>query len=658
MNFIHLTYKSCVTSVNKSFITLFFTIIFIFFSFPKTQCQVLSDSLDYIVVENPLNKLATKFDKQLNTYILNSDLFYNKTFGNFSFKLSEDYNSTFIKSANKSIKDQHFFTFTSAYKFTPFLNIGLSALNNILSDNRQIEINQASESNTVLFTQFIPEEKIYITPYFGYANNRQVGENDYGYLYGMEGLVNQFMLSDFNITSQLKLRNEDINPRKNIDRYFNLFVINNFDKDILNSINFKFSQNRRDFYYKADAFTSEFFNITNNIQNRIETNYFLQDQLYYDNLMDNVSLNLTGGVNLRSIDRNTRFRSASIASLPSFDTKSIFDTRIDELRIELESILYYKSENFNSALKLNYSERDEKHITKNFKGIDKIFYDERSDQETQNNNNSVRASLSFSGNYFFSPSDKLNFSFFQNKLRYDTPSQLNFDDRDEILSIVRLKYSKMLTPFFESSLSVEGTLNHIVYIFSEKSSNNNINRIIKLGAGGNYYGKNFISLNNFEVSANYTVYDFEDINPTYRSFSFRQYTATDSSSIKFSSKFSLVFYGYAKLSEQGDLRWASFSTKPSRFLTEFFGEPKFTFYHNPFQLSAGLRYFAINSYNYNGTLRIVDSKYLSLGPVSEILLFLQKSLYLRINGWYEFITINSLLNRQQANLTMQVNWNF
>ena len=113
-----------------------------------------------------------------------------------------------------------------------------------------------------------------------------------------------------------------------------------------------------------------------------------------------------------------------------------------------------------------------------------------------------------------------------------------------------------------------------------------------------------------------------------------------------------------KLSEQGDLKWASFSTKPNRFLTEFFAEPKFKFYYDPLQLSAGIRYFGINTYNYNGMIRIIDSKYFSLGPVSEILLYLNTSLYLRIYGWYEFITTNSIFNRQQANLTMQINWNF
>ncbi len=642
----------------KLFLAVILFVHFLFFFFPEAYSQVLNDSLEFIAVKNPLNKLSTKFDKQLNTYILNSNIFYNNDFGKFSFKVSEDYNSTYIKSADKSIKDEHFFSMAAAYKLKPYLNVGISALNNILSDNRQIEINQASESNAVLFSQFIPEEKIFISPYLGYTNNRQVGENDYGYLYGMEGLVNQLKISDFDISSQLKLRNEDIAPRKNLDRYFNLFVLNNFDPDVLNSINLKFSQSRRDFYYKADPATSEYFNVTNNIQNRVETNYFLQDKLNYNNLFENVSMNLSGGVNLRSIDRNTRYRSAIVATSPSFDTKSIFDTRIDELRIDLESIINYRTESFNSALRFNYSERDEKHVTKNFPGIDKIFFDERSDQENQKNNNSIRASLSWSGNVLFSRDDKLSFSFFQNKLRYDTPSPVNFDDRDEILSIIRLKYSRMLTPFFEAFVSAEGTLNHIVYIFSEKSSNNNINRVIKMTAGGNYYGRNFASLNNFEVSANYTVYDFEDINPTYRSFSFRQYTATDSSSIKFNEKFGLSFFGYIKLSEQGDLNWVSFSTKPNRFLTEFFAEPKFKFVYDPLQLSAGIRYFAINTYNYDGMIRMIDSKYLSLGPVSEILLYLNTTLYLRIYGWYEFITTNNIFKRQQANLTMQVNWNF
>ena len=140
---------------NLLFYVIIITIYFLFFSIAKADAQVLSDTLEYITVNNPLNKLSTNFDKQLNTYILNSNVFYNNDFGKFSFKVSEDYNSTFIKSAEKSIKDEHFFSISTAYKLRPDINLGISALNNILSDNRKIEINQASESNVVLFTQFI-----------------------------------------------------------------------------------------------------------------------------------------------------------------------------------------------------------------------------------------------------------------------------------------------------------------------------------------------------------------------------------------------------------------------------------------------------------------------------------------------------------------------
>ncbi len=255
---------------------------------------------------------------------------------------------------------------------------------------------------------------------------------------------------------------------------------------------------------------------------------------------------------------------------------------------------------------------------------------------------------------------KINYllAFLQNKLRYDTPSEENFDDRDEILSILRLRYSRFLTPFFEAFVSTEGTYSHIVYLFSEKSSNNNINRVLKFAAGGNYTGKNVSSLNTFEVSANYTVYDFEDLNPNFKSFSFRQFTATDSSSIKIFKDLSLDNDGYLKLSEQGDFQWSSFSAQPTRYLEEIYAEPKIVYNLNGILLASGIRYFSLKAYNYKVQEKIPDSKYISIGPLMEIFFLIKKTLYFRIYGWYEFISANSAPNQEQANFTMQMNWNF
>ena len=609
------------------------------------------DSLQFILVENPLNLLSTKLDKQLNTYYLSSKFFYNKAFEKYSFDVTEDYNSTFIKSADKSIRDEQFLSASAAYNITPYLKLGFLGNNTILSDNRKIEINQASVSNAMIFSDLTPGVNIHISPFFGYSNNRQIGENDNGFIYGGEGLVDDFELSNFNLSSRLRFRNEDISPRKNLLRYFNLTANSVFNQNVSNYITTGYLQNRKDFYYSADSVISREYDITNNIQSRDETAYLLEDGLTYNDFASNFGLDLKGRLDWRNINRDTRYHPVQVLS------SSVFDSRIEELKFELESNFRYITSSFSGRLRVNYSERDEKHIAKNFLNTSSIFFDERQDIENQKNNNSARIAVSVQGDWDISGSDKLSFSVYQNKLRYDTPSPDNYDDRDELLSIIRLRYIHVLTPFFNAFITAEGTQSHIVYIFSEKSSNNNINRVLKFSAGGEYHGKNISSINSFEVSANYTVYDFRDLVPNLRSFSFRQFTAIDSSTIRLDKKFSIKNYGYIKLSQQGELNWSAFSEKPTRFLQEIYAEPKFVLSYNNVSFGLGSRIFSLLTFNYDGRKKIKDSDYLSIGPLTEILWLAENTIYFKIYGWYEFITLENT-GRQQANLSFEVNWNF
>ena len=638
-------------NIPKFYRNFFLTFIFICFNNTLIFSQSSSDSLDYIPLTKSINLLSSYFDKQLNTYSLNTGFAYNQDLSDFNFKIFENFNSKLVKSGANNRRDEQNFSLLTSYKISSTFSSGISVDNKILSDSRQIEINQASISNVSLFTLYSPEPGMVFSPFVGYSNNRQIGENDYGLIYGIEGTANETNLSDLNLSAQLKLSNEDISPRKNLLRYLNLLLNNNFADNVSNTLNAKFTQNRKDFYYAADQQTSTEFNIINNIQSRIETAYSLEDNVHFGNFFNIFTLNSRGNVSWRDIDRDTRYRPMLITS------SSVYDTKINELRVEFESVMSYKSDFFSGNIRGLITERDEKNITKNY-GNNDFFFEERSNQESQKNNNSTRASLSFSGDFNLSQKDKLSLSFLQNKLRYDTPSEENFDDRDEILSILRLRYSRFLTPFFEAFVSTEGTYSHIIYLFSEKSSNNNINRVLKFATGGNYTGKNVSSLNTFEVSANYTVYDFEDLNPNYKSFSFRQFTATDSSRIKIFKDLSLDNDGYLKLSEQGDFQWSSFSAQPTRYLEEIYAEPKIAYNLNGILLASGIRYFSLKAYNYKVREKIPDSKYISIGPLMEIFFLIKETLYFRIYGWYEFITANNAPNQEQANFTMQMNWNF
>lgn len=614
--------------------------------------QKLTDSLDFYIDTNQKNSLITRLEKQLNTFYLTS--FFNLTglSNSFLYNVNENYSSTLVNSTDKSTRDEHYLNIKSEYIISSPLRIGFLASNNILSDSRKIEINSASISNAALFTTYTPEEKIYVSPFIGYTNNRQIGENNSGLLLGFEGLVDNLDLSNWNINADVRLRDEDITPRKNTIRNLALVATSLFEENVTNTIGVKYFQTRKDFYYISDPATIAYFGVADNIQSRTETGYVIEDRLNYYHVLPFLSLDLIGRINYRSIDRDTHYK------LPAVTSSSQFDAKVDELKIEFVSNATIVTDKFNGTLHLDYSERDENNIAKNYLGVSNPFFDQRSELESEKNNSTIRGTLSFMGNFDFSKEDRLFISLYQNKLRYDTPSSLNFDDRDEVLSMVRLKYSRVLTPFFTAFVNLEGTYNHVVYIFSENSSNNNANRVIRLSSGGEYKGYYLSSLNIFEVSANYTVYDFEDLVPNYRSFSFRQLNIVDSTKLKLSQNVFINHYGYVKLSEQGDLKWASFSTRPIRYLEEIYTEPKLNFIISKLILSGGLRFFMLNTFTYNVKEKIPESEYVSIAPVSEISLNLNATLFFNLYGYYEFITTNNTSKRRQISFTMQTIWNF
>jgi hypothetical protein len=636
---------------NRKLIEVIILFGLIFFISQKTFAQIEVDSVQYSVPISSLNRLFSNFDKQLNTYYLNTGFDLYGSNSKFEYRINQSFRSTLLKSNQNSIRDEGSLFALGKYQINNGWKQGIAIRSNIVSDDRQLGINQAVINQIVTLSEMNFLRGLTLTPYGGYSDNRQVNEIDTGPLYGLEGRLNDLGLVDFDLTSVLRLENEDISPRKNTIRFLDLLVTNPFDLQVTNSFNSRFSQYRKDFYLAADSITSAEFDINNNIESRTETAFLLQDRLTYGNLFDLFELELNGRINFRTIDRNTRYKSTKVQSA------NIFDTQVDELGIVVESGLLYKTEFADARLNINYTERDEKHLTKRFEGIDESFYELRSELEGRKNNNSYRATVSIQSNVYLSRKDQLTLSLFHSKLKYDTPSAENDDDRDELLTIGRLRYTRYLSPFFQLFTNLEGTVSHLVYLFASRSANNNINRVLRLSAGGYYNGAKFSSLNNFEVSANYTVYDFQDVTSNLRSISFRQFTATDSTNYRITGNFSFVLTAYAKLTTQGELDWGNFSEAPQRYLQEIFADPKFGIVSNSSFFALGLRYFSLNTFKYNKSERVIDSEFLSIGPLFEIVIG-TKMLFLKLNSWYEFISDNSNIDRERLNFILTMNWNF
>lgn len=615
--------------------------------------QTRIDSLEFSKLTLSQNRTNTIFEKQLNTYNLLSVLKYSASIENYIFGLSENFRSSYIKGTQHTVRDENQFQMFLLNQLNKDFDLGVKTSSSILSDSRRLEINQSSISSVLFFSRMkFFDEKMIVIPNLGFTNNRQIGENDNGPEYGLELEMKKMDLADMVLNSEIKMKNEDISPRKNYIRLLGLRLSTDIDRTIFNSFSFKFSKNRKDFYFPSDSLVSQTFNIKNNIQSRIETQYLATNKLEVLKLLDYLSFEAEGKLSFRKIDRLTHYK--SFAS-PVFAN---FDTEVDELRLEFVAALLYNSEKLKTNIRILLSERDEKNKLIFYDGMNQILFEQRKESEEQKNNASIYGTITFNADYFISPKDRISFNLYQSKLKYDTPSILNDDDRDEILSIAKFEYYKIINPFFSVFINTEGSISHLVYIFASRSSNNNINRVLRLRTGSELNSSLINSSNIFEVSANYTSYDFEDLNSNLKSFSYRQFTALDSTQLIITKRASLNFFGYIKLSEQGDFNWSSFSERPKRYLKEIFLEPKFTFTHENYYFTFGFRYFDLSTFNYKNRNRIFDNSYKSYGPVSFIGARLFNNLSINLYGYYEFIRLSNAGNQEQVNMNFNVNWIF
>ncbi len=628
-------------------------ILFVFIGLLLTStlsAQAIKDSLSFTHSKYRKDIFSTSFEKRLNTYNLNNKLNYSLNFNKMFIGINSNYFSSVVTASDNNIKDELALSIIGEYRYSPIFRFGVLTQSGIYSDDRKIAINEASNIYSTLFAKYIPIDQLIITPYGGYSINRQLKENDQGAIYGGNIILDRYSLNEFQISSTLKLQNEDISPRTNSHQLATIRVKNNIDNTLTNLISAKYSNTKKDFYFEADSVTSNLYSISKNIQSRTEKKYFIEERIYSSRFASDLFFDLTGRVSARNIDRKTKFKNIQNIGISTYDSK------IEEFRLDFSGTTEYRSDVFFGKVKIDYSERDENHSAKDLNGINPILFDQRIEQEKKKNNTSQYTTVSAFGNYFISAIDNITFSLLHRKLVYNTASEENFDDRDELLSIGRISYLRNVNHLFNFFVNLEGSFNHIVYLFAERSSNNNIRRIIKLSSGGEYSGSNIYSTNIFEVSANYTSYDFEDINPNSRSFSFRQFNAKDSTSIKLIGNLYGDFSGYVKLSEQGNFNWKNFSNNPDRFLAEYYLEPMFKIRKTNFRIGVGVRFFSLQTFSYTAeNFKRLTDEYTSIGPITNFQMITQ-NVNINFYGWYEFINNQKNVKRGLANLSLSVNW--
>jgi hypothetical protein len=246
-------------------------------------------------------------------------------------------------------------------------------------------------------------------------------------------------------------------------------------------------------------------------------------------------------------------------------------------------------------------------------------------------------------------------------LKYDTQSETNYDDRDELGYLVYLAHRFNNLGNLILVTSVDLSLYHTVYIFSQKSSNNNWNRVIRFSSKGFFEPTGWLrNISSFSVLANYTVYDFQDIVSDIKSYSFRQLNLKDSLIVKFSRHFGTDIYGEIKLYERGELNWSGFTQRPINYFEDKIINTEINYFFNSYiTLSGGYRYFVQRRFNYVNGERQFDNFIRTNGPFAKLLIEWTQNSNIEILGSYDYYKYgNGSPSSENVNIYINAIWNF
>ncbi len=611
--------------------------------------QMTSDSLSSFFISPKPSTFFLGSDKNINTLNVNSNFYINSYLSNFNFAIDGKFNSAFLTTSQKIYRNSHSLKLSMDYSIYDFFSPGLLVYRHYYSDNNQNSLSNIEENKFLFFSKLNYEQFLEFSPFWGKSQNKQYAIIDDGEILGFEGKLENIEFENIRIKSNFQYLDENISPRFDFIRDANLAINTQNSEIFSNKLEISYLERNKDFYKSTDSSTAIHFDILNNIESRIEQKTLIENKLnlYFGN---SSHFEVVGSVNFENVERKKKYIFTEIA------TSSTFDPKIDKLQLNFMGNYYYNSSDFSYYFRSNFQNREEIFSVNPIDGIDEIFFSQRQETEHKKDNNSKLYLLSSGTEISISQNNKIGFSLLHRKLIYNTPSDDNYDDRDELLSMGKLSFLKRFSHFFDWNISLEGSFNHIVYIYSERSSNNNIKRILKLSTDSYYHGKIVRSQNSAEVLANYTVYDYETFSGNLKSFAFRQFVFRDSTFIKFTNNWEFGSETYLKLSEQGQFSWNDFAQKPSQYIQEVFTEPKVIYNNSTFFAGVGIRLFSLSNYQFEKMNKKMESDYLSVGPSFEASLQLFDSISSKFYGWYENIYKDSQFDKNLLNFNFTLSW--
>lgn len=598
---------------------------------------------------NQGNSILWFFDKTINTHHWNGFVRYREVLSNLSVDLDARFLSTIIRTDHALVRDDRLMRLTARQRLSDRFSGVFTANSSGISDDQNIGIGSASSHTLHAGLSYTPAPEARIEPKAGMRFDSQSDQRDQGFSYALNGSLDNLLLGGYLTNIRAAHQVDYLDPRRLETHGDSVQIQKYFSGGTRNLLSGTYYASRREFYVPADSLILTMFGVTANIETRTDNTLAISDALDY-RAGTHTTISLQGNILSRTVERSSRYRNDADAR------RTPLNSSIDEFRIDGGVQVRYDNKALGGTVRFFYQERDERHRIIDDAGVaDSVLLPQQALQERKNNH-SRRTALALDAHIRLSDSDSLIFSGSTGLLRYDTPARLNDDDRDELSHLVSVTSLNRIGSFLTLRTTAEALLSHLVYLNGTRSSDNTWNRVIRLSPEALVvpYG-GLRSLNRFEVLANYTVYDFEYISSTLRSYVYRQFAFVDSTSFDLTSRVGFEWYSNLRFYDRGELRWSEFRERPLQYFEENTIIGSLRYSPGPHLLfSAGLRFFSLSRYVYAGSERSLESFLRSAGPITAIMWRPSGRYQFQFSGWYESQSLTGQPARNFANMLCSV----
>ena len=510
----------------------------------------------FSVIFSEDNSIVIGINKINNTYTTLGVLNYKVNTGFGDFEVFNNYSGTIITNVLSSFRDAEDFNFNYKYAIRDSVFLISETKYNLVSDRNNLLNNKLEKISEQIGLSTLLSDKLLVKAIYGLQYNKQSDLKANGSLINTALLLNKISLDGWNIVGYMDTEHLLLNDNRNSsDINVNGKLDKQFSQDEFFNLELKYKRRGRDFIQSINAAALDSiksYATESNNENRIEGNIDSRFELF-----TGAFVKIEGSVGVVDVSRKYKEQISTISN-------SKIGKNYDEWTSSANVSVDYEHNSFFHNIGFRLDNRNEHYYLENVHNLELSDFNSGQLLESQKDNNTFTFKLFYNPIIAITKRDSLLVNIVLSKTEYNTPSTINKDERDIVNHIFSLEYRRQCSKILTITSKINYLQNHTVFIHKERSSQNNWNKVISYQNGIIINSGIFYYYPQFEVLANYTIYDFETFSNSIRSYSIRQLGYRDSLSIKIVNSAYLTNKNNFRYHEQSKLFWNTFSEQPQR----------------------------------------------------------------------------------------------